>query len=345
MNIMFSEIEHKFSTVQINSLPAKNYEVGKSVTAKLYPGDVKKGSATSSPNADWMQSLNAEPGVNSGVVRGHLLNHDLGGEGLPYNLYPISTKANHAHSAKVEENVKDHLEEQAKYNHDNATHLGTYYNVVVEEDKASSPYKAAFICKWGKWDFSTKKEADGNMELEETIPSNLTDDAKSTFADVKDSLATKAAKIRPFTQDWKHTDKATWEKIESHHMWVTTNYPGLAVTPEKKGKGGHAELKALLHDSLRDRLYNYFVRKNWRGYGLDASHYVGGTLMYQWHNDNYKKPIQEEVVNTILNTIPWDSLLAIGEDIEKIEPSIAGFIQQFLAKNLSPAGKTKLGIT
>ncbi len=42
----------------------------------------------------------------AGVVRGHLLNHDLGGSGVPANLYPISTKANSEHSSKVEQHVK-----------------------------------------------------------------------------------------------------------------------------------------------------------------------------------------------------------------------------------------------
>ena len=80
----------------------------------------------------------------AGVVRGHLLNHDLGGFAVPENLYPISTKANADHSAQVEQKVKKLLSDQDQ----SSTPQIVSYTVEVEEI-ANPPEQVNFKCQWG----------------------------------------------------------------------------------------------------------------------------------------------------------------------------------------------------
>ena len=94
--------------------------VGKAMHATLDPWDVVTGSASSedSVQTDLMRQIyildhipdnNENPGYkNSGnkYVKGHLLNHDLGGPGLCFYLFPITNHANSEHKNKVEMPVK-----------------------------------------------------------------------------------------------------------------------------------------------------------------------------------------------------------------------------------------------
>jgi hypothetical protein len=121
----------------------RNYIVGKKMVANLDPNQAVKGSATTAENYDWMKGLNVfYPAVS--IVRGHLLNHDLGGFGVPENLYPISSIANSDHSHNVEQEVKGALTNSKK------TGKEILYRVEVKEHGAKqSPYeKADFECNW-----------------------------------------------------------------------------------------------------------------------------------------------------------------------------------------------------
>ncbi|MEN2428939.1 hypothetical protein [Chromobacterium vaccinii] len=141
-------IKHHYSYVTVNmpvhgggTAPA-HYKVGRKMEADLNPHDVVTGSATG-PNWTWMQALRqAYPKAN--VVRGHLLNHDLGGRSVEENLYPISTAANGDHSRNVEVHVKERLYDTAKQGWDEPVH----YEVLVSETNANNPEKAAFNCQW-----------------------------------------------------------------------------------------------------------------------------------------------------------------------------------------------------
>ncbi|MCA9930651.1 MAG: DUF4157 domain-containing protein [Anaerolineales bacterium] len=117
-----------------------NYKVGRKVVAKLDPDDPIKGSSTGA-HWDWMGPMREKYGK---LVKGHLLNHDLGGFAKEENLYPITSKANHEHSAKVEQNVKRELF-QRPYDEKRRLH----YEVTVNEQTAHDPTHAQFHCWWG----------------------------------------------------------------------------------------------------------------------------------------------------------------------------------------------------
>lgn len=137
---MDTSISHTTSTVKVSG---KDFTVGVAMNALLDPDDAVKGSATG-PNWDWMKVLRGTY-PKAGVVRGHLLNHDLGGYAVPENLYPISTKANADHSANVEQNVKAALSAADAVTGGSKPIIP--YNVTVKEG-ANAPETAAFLCDW-----------------------------------------------------------------------------------------------------------------------------------------------------------------------------------------------------
>ncbi|EJL94041.1 hypothetical protein PMI16_00396 [Herbaspirillum sp. CF444] len=126
-------------------------EVGTKMTATLYKQSPLKGSPVGNQWL-WMDALKKR--ANTTVIRGHLLNHDLGGRGLPYNLFPISNAANQEHSNKVEQRVKGLLYGGAPIELDTKNIPLTYeVEVTNRDDKA---LKATFHCTWSYLD---KKES------------------------------------------------------------------------------------------------------------------------------------------------------------------------------------------
>lgn len=81
------------STVQWAGLTP--WGAGTGVTLSMRPGGMPAGSE---PNADpaWIKTIEGHlaPGGNTSIyVRGHLLNHNIGGPGLDYNMVPLTGKA------------------------------------------------------------------------------------------------------------------------------------------------------------------------------------------------------------------------------------------------------------
>ncbi len=117
-----------------------SHPVGKRMRAELDVDDPVIGSSTG-VNWTWMQYLrNQYPAAN--VVRGHLLNHDLGGFGVSQNLYPISTQANMNHSLLVEQRVKDLLNIEGVKPYANREIV--HYDLDVLETNAGNPTNISF---------------------------------------------------------------------------------------------------------------------------------------------------------------------------------------------------------
>lgn len=113
-----------YTTQEIKANPGANpVTVGREMNAKLDPTDQRQGSTPcgSAPHDALMGGLPAD------FIRGHLLNHNLGGPGLWFNMFPISGRANHLHTYAAEEEVKELLI------HANQMGNGTkvYYNVAM----------------------------------------------------------------------------------------------------------------------------------------------------------------------------------------------------------------------
>lgn len=109
--------------------------VGKKMEATLDPNDKVRGSAPGNGvQAELMSTLKAN-GYKR-MVRGHLLNGQLGGLGIAANLFPISTQANAKHKNHVENPIKDQITKGKEIK----------YSVTVQSQNKMSNPNANFVC-------------------------------------------------------------------------------------------------------------------------------------------------------------------------------------------------------
>lgn len=130
----------------------KTDKVGTLMEAYLDPHDPVVGSATGTPQKALYDAVNKK--TKSSMVRGHLLNHDLGGYGVAENLYPITSSANSKHKFYVENPVQKELDRaqdsKSKTDRNNNKGEGVYYKVQVgnlqltDDNVAANP--VSFIC-------------------------------------------------------------------------------------------------------------------------------------------------------------------------------------------------------
>ncbi|WP_155835335.1 DUF4157 domain-containing protein, partial [Herbaspirillum sp. RV1423] len=114
--------------------------IGQSAEAYLDPADTKKGS-TPSGMAATMKAFKHASYPN--MVRGHLINGNTGGPGLPPNMFPITEQANSQHKITAENDVKAALvDDQID---------GVYYSVNVYADRMLSRPNAKFVCEAFEW--------------------------------------------------------------------------------------------------------------------------------------------------------------------------------------------------
>ncbi|MCR9171829.1 MAG: DNA/RNA non-specific endonuclease [bacterium] len=113
--------------------------VGVKMKATVLGPDHKQGSAPkSSAQPNLMAGLPTDPNLpnKDKFIRGHLLNDNLGGEGLDYNLFPITANANKQHHDLIEKTVKDWV---------NRDRMWVQYSVNVMN--TSDPYDSGFQCQ------------------------------------------------------------------------------------------------------------------------------------------------------------------------------------------------------
>jgi len=237
-----TEITHTVGTINVDG---EERTAGKAMTAVLDPTQPVKGSATG-VNSDWMKSIRADyPTAN--VVRGHLLNHDLGGFGIEENLYPISTLANADHSSRVEQNVKGALSWA-----DKGDDRHVEYNVTVKE--INSYENAKFDCNWASYDaLNTKVSGD-----KQVIDSNLKKD-KGGFGGGK--------KGQHSPTDWQHgTSKGGTEvgKVRDRLDQAMTKRRVFFQDAHVKDLGGYGE-----EDSQDEIEFLYDLVES---QGLDEAH-------------------------------------------------------------------------
>jgi len=127
-------------------LKGSSEDVGMGMAAKnLHYGNVDQGELIgSTPRAsaqkDLMAQLPTAP-KNSSVdkfIKGHLLNHNIGGPGLDYNMFPITASANSLHHSFVERGIKNWV------NKDKTT-VDYSVNVEVKNDQSNGSAKAGYV--------------------------------------------------------------------------------------------------------------------------------------------------------------------------------------------------------
>jgi hypothetical protein len=238
-------IKHEAGSIKFG-MPQEEQLVGKKMEAELDAADPVVGTATGTQWTWTRRMRNLFRGA--GVVRGHLLNHDLGGHAIPENLYPISTKANSDHSAHVEQPVKKLLNEAAddiKKNNgghlikDVKTHY-VNYSVTVAEDKTDDPTKATFKCAFG---------VGANPKTQQDIRSELDVDKDRYSASA--GLIPGQSKITPLP-GWAHTGKFQSGKTDVDKTRISTTVPlKLSSLPKPElVKGSEPNYKNMLESIL-----------------------------------------------------------------------------------------------
>lgn len=138
-----TEIEYETTSLEF-TLPtgeSRQEIVGKNMSALLDPEDPVKGSQ---PGSDvQLDLMNYLKGLNyQSMVRGHLLNAELGGLGIAANLCPITSQANSLHKNKVENHVKNEL-----LNPNNTGKNRLKYQVEAKNEEFPN---VTFECQYGK---------------------------------------------------------------------------------------------------------------------------------------------------------------------------------------------------
>ena len=126
----------------------KNQTVGVGMRAFLDPNEPVRGSATGGPQQDFITEMR-KTFRNDNMIRGHLLNHDLGGFGVEANLFPITSAANGVHLRTVEYGVKKALADAR-----DEDEKGVYYevNVTGSKDDTTDAPVSTFECVAHEWD-------------------------------------------------------------------------------------------------------------------------------------------------------------------------------------------------
>jgi len=137
-----TDIKHTSTNMTWKNATGK---VGVKVEATLDPQEKVLGSAVGGQDG-YTDIDKVVSKYNGGAwARGHLLNHDLGGSGVPENLFPITSGANKRHANYVEYRVKDALSVAHKaHSDDNRVEDTVYYKVEAK----GTPSDAQFVCEW-----------------------------------------------------------------------------------------------------------------------------------------------------------------------------------------------------
>lgn len=147
---MVTSITHTAATFDYGTGTDK---VGVKMEAYLDSRDPIKGSGTGSPQTKLYRAVKAA--ASASMVRGHLLNHDLGGFGVEENLYPITSAANSRHKLAVENPVQKELAkahaQTSVIEHGNNQGKGIYYKVTVPNPSLTTDHlvshKNKFVCE------------------------------------------------------------------------------------------------------------------------------------------------------------------------------------------------------
>ncbi|GAB5417885.1 MAG: hypothetical protein Crog4KO_23670 [Crocinitomicaceae bacterium] len=242
-----TKIQHTVGS--LNILDADRV-VGVRMNAHLEPDDPVVGSATGK-NTEWMQWIRKQhPKAN--VVRGHLLNHDLGGFAMEENLFPISTKANSDHSTEVEQKVKGAL----TWANSNEGHVDYSVNV----NQQDSYKKAQFQCDWAVYDKYGAKQ-DGEAK---NIQSELGKDVGGFGGWGK----TKKSPVA-----WRHGKSKGGSEVDSVRTRIDNAMKDKKVEFSKAPKDGEGVLDTTNQDSLE------FLNDLAEEYGVEMVYEALGELL------------------------------------------------------------------
>lgn len=181
--------------------------------------------------------------ADSRFVKGHLLNHNVGGPGVPSNLFPITAHANSLHHAKVEDKIKKWVNEDRYW---------VSYTVEIEAENQLKPTSRnkKFIDSTIKTSVSvlnTALQPVGNMVMAFDIVSRFKKDALSNEVTPLDESLLAGHTARQEDKDYKDV------KIpEDGHAPSVVNFPANVF-----GAIAGSYAKGSTREKIRDVLTGY----------------------------------------------------------------------------------------
>ena len=164
----------------------KTTVVGKSMMAWLEPGSLLQGESAEINTAQnpMMKAIRGKYSITGGdLVKGHLLNDNLGGKALNNNLFPITRAANKVHLLTAENYTKDRLWGEQK---------PLWYSVDVIGTPDINATKHAFLVHVGEWaggtDYNDVSEPKNGGHVESDLK-DVQNTEKSNIDDMEYSTA------------------------------------------------------------------------------------------------------------------------------------------------------------
>lgn len=142
-------------------------KVGHGMKAWLEPGSLVQGESANmnKDQDDMMHAIRFKHGIVGGdLVKGHLLNDNLGGKAMNNNLFPITRAANKQHLMTVENYAKKALW---------GDKTAIWYTVEVVGSPNINATQQGFKVAIGKWAGGTNYGAEDSAAINGTITSNL----------------------------------------------------------------------------------------------------------------------------------------------------------------------------
>ena len=137
MRIAQRRTQIDYTTQVLHIGGAGDWIAGKRMNAFLDPQDPVKGSATNQTVQKGLMNK-----LRPKYLKGHLLNHDLGGLAIAANLFPITYEMNSQHSNMAEEPVKHSLYAgNPVYYTVETTNQTTYFNSIDEFKEGNYGFK------------------------------------------------------------------------------------------------------------------------------------------------------------------------------------------------------------
>jgi len=269
--------------------------VGKKMTATLDPNEKVKGSAPgNNVHAKLMGGLRTS-GYRR-MIRGHLLNGQLGGLGIAANLYPITSQANSKHKNHMENYVKEAVSSNDKE---------VTYTVEVKNSnfKLSDP-KADFECE--------AKATDNSWSHQETIESRP--DKTSTRGDNIEGSASTGTDSKSFASKglkagWGQTGRGLSDSSPAHAN--TLSKSRFTVDGENAEVDGNLYAQGRHYDSGEIDMHSYALEL------LDA--YVSGGYNKWPINISGKAVADETKMEDAIENSDERTVIAIITQLEALQ--------------------------
>ncbi len=207
---------------KLSSKIDKTETVGTRMKAWLDPKDSVTGSAPGGDQDNLMKSLKLQGNLASyALIKGHLLNHDLGGFGVAENLFPITKQANVEHLVYAEYAVKQGLADAYS---SGVNGRGVYYEVQANGPGNCDDYLksgAFFSCAAYTADTDNKKKGTPLMtpiDIQSDVGSAI--DKAADYVNNDGTLVTRRS-YAPALKGWEHAGSG--RKGDFNYEKSTTN--------------------------------------------------------------------------------------------------------------------------